>query len=76
MSVYIELKKHGERLSWMMRRLEESRGFVSKRIIFQISCNHLVIYGTSFIARYEKFSCILNHKDIMIDNGDITLKIN
>ena len=67
MNILEELKQAGERELWMLRRLKESRGFVSKRIVVQISMMYLVAYGTCFVTRYEKFTCILRHEDVMID---------
>ena len=54
---------------WMMKRFDESRGFVSKRIIKQVAMTYMIIMGTCLIAEYEKFSCILRHKDIYLDQA-------
>lgn len=51
---------------WMQRRVNESCGFVSRRIVSRILFVHSILYGTSMSVRFEKFTRVINPWDVSI----------
>jgi len=51
-------------MEWMGYRLEESRGFVSRRIMFRILNAHVIIFGTSCFKHYGPFVRIFSPLEV------------
>ena len=56
--------------NWQRMRLDEGRGFVSKRITSKLLAVHNLLYGNSFYINYGKFARIFHPREIIIvDDG-------
>lgn len=54
------------KMAWQLRRLEESKGFVSKRIADNILFYHTLMYGESFHINHGGFVQIIHPANICI----------
>ena len=51
---------------WKHQRRNESRGFVSARILKDLVWDDTVMIGSSFVADCGKFKQILKHEDVYL----------
>lgn len=54
------------KFNWVLIRVEESNGFISKRILFKALFICEIIYGASFSISYKNFTRVLKPQDVMI----------
>jgi len=45
---------------WILYRVDEGRGFISKRILHTALCMHEMLYGTSYCISYDKVIRVVN----------------
>jgi hypothetical protein len=55
-------------LCWHILRVEESRGFVSRRILPRITERQTLVYGRSYFISYGYFVKVLNNDEIFAIN--------
>lgn len=61
---------------WPNKRLQESKGFVSQRLLCILSARQCLLFGNSFTQDFGKFKKLLNPWEVTINytpDGDKTI---